>query len=476
MSRPSRQYSSHPPRFIQQYERSLIPTGTSTGLPLTAQRIRRVETTLMDVLERWDYRELIPPTFEYLDVLSAGLEPEVLENCYKFPDRTTGRILLLRPDVTAQIARMVSMGMLGWDFPLRLCYRTTVFRHEPEHAGRDREVFQVGAELIGVDDVTTDGEVLSLLIECLQGLGLTAFKIALGHVGFFKGLLSQTGMTLEGRKRAEHAAARKDIPRLEEILASENVSKKKGARLLETLGLYGQEDVLERGEVLAGGHPELVQALDRLRRVYRLLVDTGMKECVVLDLGEFRGFDYYDGIAFDVFAEGVGHEVGGGGRYNHLISRFGKTIPSTGFGFDVDRLFQALEPIAEDDLPPSPGCLLVSSDKDIPRMFQVARWLRQGGVRVVYGKSGSRSTPASVRAMLKEAQSLAVSVSVILGDSTAASDEALVFHCSPAAHPTSRALKREANVPTTKRGKGTVRPHNVKVQDLRAWLKRNSSL
>lgn len=474
MSRPSRQYSSHPPRFIQKHERSLIPIGTSTGLPLTAQRIRRVEKTLIDVLERWDYRELIPPTFEYLDVLAAGLEPEVLENCYKFPDRTTGRILLLRPDVTAQIARMVSMGMLGWDFPLRLSYRTTVFRYEPEHAGRDREVFQVGAELIGVDDVVTDGEVLSLLIECLQGLGLTSFKISLGHVGFFKGLLSQTGMSLEGRKRAEHAAARKDIPRLEEILASEKVAKKKGEGIRETLGLYGQEEVLKRGEVLAGSHPELVQALDRLRKVYRLLVDTGMKEFLVLDLGEFRGFDYYDGIAFDVFADGVGHELGGGGRYNHLISRFGKSIPSTGFGFDIDRLFQALEPVAEDELLPQKRCLLAASKRDAPRMFQVAQWLRQAGFRVVRGKVGPLPKQASAGAILEEARSLAVSSVVILGDSTVAPDEALVFNCADAQQSMPGTAKRNARVPSTVQRKKRSRPQMVKIKDLRAWLKRAS--
>ena len=133
----------------------------------------------------------------------AGLEPELIEKCYKFADRTTGRILLLRPDVTAQIARIVAMGMVGPSVPLRLCYRTTVFRHEPEHAGREREIFQVGAELIGVDDVAADGEILALMIECLKQLGLQSFKIALGHVGFFKALLARSGMSPDGQKRAE---------------------------------------------------------------------------------------------------------------------------------------------------------------------------------------------------------------------------------------------------------------------------------
>ena len=123
---------------MHRQDRSLIPAGMTTILPRTAERVRRLEEIVLGRLGRWGYREIIPPAFEYLDVLSAGLEPELIEKCYKFADPTTGRILLLRPDVTAQIARIVAMGIVDSELPLRLCYRTTVFRHEPEHAGRER--------------------------------------------------------------------------------------------------------------------------------------------------------------------------------------------------------------------------------------------------------------------------------------------------------------------------------------------------
>src|SRR5918996_397271 len=222
MPRPSsfRQFRTlrSPVPSILKLERSLIPVGMATILPQTAQRVRRLEDVLLRTLGHWGYQEIIPPTFEYLDVLSAGLEPDLIEKCYKFSDRTTGRILLLRPDVTAQIARIVAMGMVGTRLPLRLCYRTTVFRYEPEHAGREQEIFQVGAELIGADDVATDAEIIGLMVDCLRQLGLPSFRISLGHVGFFKGLLARSGLSAEGQKRAEQAAARKDIPRLEEIL------------------------------------------------------------------------------------------------------------------------------------------------------------------------------------------------------------------------------------------------------------------
>lgn len=407
------------------HERSLVPVGISTILPHTAQRIRRLEETLLTSLGRWGYQEIIPPTFEYLDVLSAGLEPEVIEKCYKFADRTTGRILLLRPDVTAQIARIVAMGMVPSRLPLRLCYRTTVFRHEPEHAGREREIFQVGAELIGVDEVAMDGEIIALMIECLRQLGLSAFTISLGHVGFYKALLARSGMSAEGQKRAEQAAARKDLPHLEDILAEEGVPKKDAKAILEAPGLYGREEVLDRGRMLAGRDRELRAALERLTRVYRLLTSSGLQEYLVLDLGEFRGFDYYDGVVFDVFADGIGYELGGGGRYNHLIGRFGRDLPSTGFAFDVDRLFRAMERV-DDGLPRPPADVLLSATaRHAGQLFRVAQTLRDVGVRVVQ-EALRVAGPAAIQTALEEGRQMAVPLVVLLGVPGVALDEALM--------------------------------------------------
>jgi len=324
-------------------ERSLVPVGMATILPHAAKQVRRLEEQLLGQINRWGYDEIILPTFEYLDVLAPGLEPELIEHCYQFVDRTTGRTLLLRPDATAQIARTVAMGLTGATLPLRLSYRTSVFRYEQEHAGRGREIFQVGAELIGLDDVTSDSEVIGLMIECLRTIGLQSFKVSLGHVGFIKGLLMQSGLSSQGQKLAEQAAARKDLPRLEEILAGEQISRTAARAVREAPELYGQEEVLARGRVLAAGDPALVAPLERLARVYQLLCAAGYRDLLLLDLGEFRGFDYYDGVVFDVFGEGMGAELGGGGRYDHLIGRFGRPLPSTGFGLDVDRLFRTIE-------------------------------------------------------------------------------------------------------------------------------------
>ena len=423
MSRPK-------PKFMVRSEsqgRSLVPVGMATILPHTAQRVRHLEHGVLTTLGRWGYREIIPPTFEYLDVLSEGLEPNLLEKSYKFADRTTGRMLLLRPDVTAQIARMVAMGMLGSTVPMRLSYRTTVFRHEPEHAGREREIFQVGAELIGQDDVATDGEIIALLMDCLSQIGLKDFKISLGHVGFFTALLARSGMSPEGQKRAEQAAARKDLPYLEQILTQERVPASVGRAILEAPGLYGREEVLERGRALAGRDSAQRSALDRLSQLYRFLSASGLGDHLLLDLGEFRGFDYYDGVVFDVFAASLGCELGGGGRYNHLIARFGRDLPSTGFALDVNRLFRALEPTMTGR--PRGGfngvvdMVVCAPGQHNEQLLPVAQRLRQAGrrvIQVVLSRDPHRHA-------LEQARRVGASVAVIVGLSSLDADEALVL-------------------------------------------------
>jgi ATP phosphoribosyltransferase regulatory subunit len=372
----------NPGHVLSSRERSLVPVGMATILPHAARQVRRIEARLLEQIASWGYDEIILPTFEYLDVLAPGLEAELLETCYQFIDRTTGRTLLLRPDATAQVARTIGMGLTGDAIPQRLSYRTSVFRYEPEHAGRGREIFQVGAELIGVSDVTGDYEIITLLIECLEAIGLRSFTIALGHVGFIKGLLARSGLSPQGQKRAEQAAARKDLPRLEELLASERIGRSTAKAIREAPELTGQDDVLARGRALAGGDAALMAPLERLAQLYDLLCDAGHRERLLLDLGEFRGFEYYDGVVFDVFASGVGAELGGGGRYDHLIGRFGRDLPSTGFALDVDHLFRAVER-------PDPGIeshrldyVVAGPRRSARAVIEFAKTLRKGRRRV----------------------------------------------------------------------------------------------
>ena len=405
--------------------RSLIPIGMATLLPDAAQRVRHLERVVFDGFAQWNYREIIPPTFEYLDVLSAGLPVEILEKCYKVADWATGRIFVLRPDVTAQIAKIVAMGLVGQSLPLRLSYRSTVFRYEPEHAGREREVLQLGVELIGADEAWMDAEILLLLIESLKAVGLTDFNVSLGHVGFYQSLLAQAGLSERGCKQAELAAAHKDLPKLEQLLKSERVPSRQSRSILDALEQYGREEVLEWGRAVAGRNPRLLKPIERLTSVYALLDAAGVKDHLLLDLGEFRGFDYYDGIVFDVFSTNVGCELGGGGRYNHLIGRFGRDLPSTGFALDIDRLFNALGGGGQERVLEEQRVLVAAPASQFRQAFRVSQLLRSHGL-VACCESVRRWDAAHFRTIRKHARDSNMSWVVLVGPSSVSSEEALV--------------------------------------------------
>ena len=190
-------------------------------------------------------------------------------------------------------------------------------------------------------------------------------------------------MSAQGQKQAEIAAARKDLPNLEGILKSERVPSTLARAILEAPGRYGREEVLEWGRKVAGRDQRLVKPIERLTQVYRLLEATGIQDHLLLDLGEFRGFDYYDGLVFDVFSGKVGCELGGGGRYNHLIGRFGRDLPSTGFALDIDRIFHALDHVKNASNFSLSSVLLMSPLSRYGSAFKVAQFLRSQGITVL---------------------------------------------------------------------------------------------
>lgn len=309
-------------------------------MPVAAEEKRAVEELVFAVFTERGYCEIIPPTFEYLDVLAPGLDAELIEKSYKVVDRATGRILVMRPDVTAQIARMVAMGMVDQPLPLRLCYSTNVFRYEPEHAGRDREIFQIGVELIGPKGTAADVEPIMVAAECLRRLGITAFTIAIGQGAFFNALLRRTGVSESVQRSLREAAARKDVPRMESLLGNAGVRGRAAKALLAVPELFGGYETLEEAARLAPRSEDCRRSLARLREVWERMTAAGLGDHLLLDMGEIRRMEYYTGLVFDIYADGLGAEVGGGGRYDHLIGRFGREVPSTGFAFDLDRLLQ----------------------------------------------------------------------------------------------------------------------------------------
>lgn len=283
----------------------------------------------MAVLERAGYEELIPPTFEYEDTFLRAGGPGVAERLVRFPDRD-GRILALRYDFTASLARVAATTFSATAGPLRLSYSGMVYRQEPERGGRPREMLQVGAELLGQNDLKADIETVRLALSLLQAAGLRDFQLNLGHVGVLAAGLAAIDEPL--RADVRRWIDRKDRGSLSRALANFTGD----ACTLTTLPfVIGRRDALEEA---AGRAPQASQAGLQHLLALDAALSAGERAHLVYDLGEVRGLDYYTGIHFELYLAGARRAVGAGGRYDDLMARFGRPMPAVGMSLDLDAL------------------------------------------------------------------------------------------------------------------------------------------
>ena len=314
-----------------------LPEGVRDHLPGEAAALHAVRRTLLEALDGHAYQRVVTPSMEYLDVLLRGTEWRE-DRIFKLVEPDTGLVVALRPDITPQIARMVATALRDADPPLRLCYAGAVFRMQPRNSGARRELYQVGAECLGVPGAEGDAEALSLLAELLSQVGLSAFTLDVGHATFLREALRKAFARPEERVDAEGALARKDAQAVASLALNVPVPLRP---LIEALpSLYGDQGVTDRARSLTQDDV-LRDALDEVDAVGEALKARGFGEHLTIDLGEVRGLRYHSGVVFQAFIAGPGRPLGGGGRYDGLTARFGRPMQATGFALDVGAVMEA---------------------------------------------------------------------------------------------------------------------------------------
>lgn len=363
----------------------MIPTAIPKGVrglsPPEAARLRWVEKTLLSVFHRWGFREILTPTFEYLEVFAHGTGDGDQGKTFKFVDRQTGLLLALRSDLTPQVARMVAATMQHHPLPLRLAYSASVFRHEEPQGGRQREFFQAGVELVGLDRPEADAEMISMAVEGCREFGLQRFQIDVGQVEYLRGMLNALNPSLPLRRKILSTLRRKDAVELELTLSPLPAENRLKEGILNLTTLYGREAVLEKAQSWAVTEQSRL-ALENLIQVYEILKTYGLAEHIIIDLGETYAFDYHTGVVFQVFTESLGSPIGGGGRYDNLIGHFGYPCPATGFAFELEKVLASLE--VEEILPTDqgPDFLIIDFNPDKRQALQLAQTLRSQGYAV----------------------------------------------------------------------------------------------
>ena len=299
-----------------------------------------LQQTIHDTLKSYGYEDIQTPTFEFFDIFSKEHGSVASNNMYKFFDRE-GYTLVLRPDMTPAIARAVSKYYMDEDMPVRFCYMGETFVNHAEHQGKLKEITQIGAELVGDNKSDADAEILAMTIDSVLKCGLEDFRLDIGHVDYFHGLMEASGLNDEQIEELMQLLENKNFFGVEELITSCNVPEGVKEIFTNLPELSGSIEVITKARGLFTNE-KINNALDRLEKVYKILEYYGFEKYVSFDLGTIANFDYYTGIIFKVYTYGTGNPIARGGRYDNLLRQFGKDAASIGFAIDLDQLLIVL--------------------------------------------------------------------------------------------------------------------------------------
>ncbi|MBT2727506.1 ATP phosphoribosyltransferase regulatory subunit [Bacillus sp. ISL-75] len=351
------------------------PLGMRDTLPELYEKKHRVRTLMEDTIKLWGCQFIETPTLEYYETVGTASAIQDAQ-LFRLLDKE-GHTLVLRPDMTAPIARVAASKLLQDDMPLRLAYSANVFRAQQREGGRPAEFEQIGVECLNDETVSCDGEVISLLISSLKKAGLSEFQVSIGHIGFAQELFLQILGTDERADSLRRFLYEKNYVGYREHVNSLSLSSIDKQRLLQFLDLRGGVEIIGTALDLIENEKGK-QAILQLKELWDCINDYGVQDQVKFDLTIVSHMSYYSGILFEVYAGKVGFPIGNGGRYS-LIEKFGKKASATGFGVHLDRLLEAL---GSYDIENTVTCIFFSQERR-REAFQLAEKMHQQGKRTV---------------------------------------------------------------------------------------------
>lgn len=295
---------------------------------------------LVQTLNLYGYEDIQTPSFEFFDIFASERGTVSSRNMYKMIDRD-GETLVLRPDITPSIARVVAKYFKDENIPLRFSYCGNVYINNSGLMGKMKETTQIGAELVMEPGIEGDAEMIALAVNCLLESGLEDFQIDIGHVGYFHALTSQIGLDKEQTSALKQLIESKNYFAVEDYIDSLQIDSDACESLKQLPGLFGHEDPVARAREMTSCK-EALEVLDYLESLQAMVGLYGYSRYVTIDLGMLSEYDYYTGIIFRGYTYGTGDPIVRGGRYDRLISQFGKDAASVGFAIVLDELLLAL--------------------------------------------------------------------------------------------------------------------------------------
>ena len=348
----------------------LLPEYLADALPAEALALESARRRLLDHFRGRGYQLVMPPTLEYLESLPTGAGQDLKLKTFKLVDQLSGRTLGVRADITPQVAR-IDAHLLNHAGVTRLCYCGSVVHTLPASVVASREPFQVGAELYGYAGIAADLEIVRLMASALDGIGVPAARIDLGHVGIFRALAEAAGLAPEAEDTLLGLLQKKDVPGLEEACAG--LADPYRSAFLRLPELYGGTDTLARAAAQLPAVPAIASALAALSH----LVQGAPELAFSMDLADLRGYHYHNGVVFAAYGKGYPAALAQGGRYDGAGRAFGRARPATGFSLDLREVVR-LAPQAA-----GPGAVLAPHGEGDGELARAVAALRAQGEAVV---------------------------------------------------------------------------------------------
>ena len=363
------------------------PRGTRDFLFEEMEERKKAESTLRYIFENYGYREIKTPLFEELKLFTTKSGEEIVDQLYNFKDKSA-RELTLRPEITAPVARLYLNELEKTATkPIKLYYYGSCFRYERPQKGRFRQFWQFGCELIGAKSPQGEAEVIAMCSDSIEALGITGADVNINHLGIIRGLFKHFEVDTETQRELMVVIDKGDKDLLKESLSGDNPiisNDELNQILLKLIDLVGDKSILEDVNELIKDYEEPQEAFEQLKDLVDLLESFDMDN-YTLNLGVARGLDYYTGIVFEIYVEGLGaqKQVCGGGTYSLIKVFGGQEVESTGFALGFDRLMNAIEELTEKEEAKSHLDVYVAPISADVRLkaYEITQTLRRAGFR-----------------------------------------------------------------------------------------------
>ena len=366
-------------------KRWLLPEGVDEILPPRAILLEQMCRKLIDLFSSWGYEFVIPPMMEYLESLLTATGEDLDLQTYKITDQLSGRLMGIRADITPQVAR-IDAHLLKRNIPTRLCYLGSVLHSRTNNSGDSRSPLQLGAELFGHEGVSSDIEIVKLMLATLDAVRISNICLDVGHIGIFRSLISKSQLNSMQESEVFEIVKRKAKDELKIFYKKLKINDDSSKAMLDLIDLHGDAGILDDAiHAFDKLSPDIRKYINEVKTLTDSIIDK-FDVSINIDLSELRGYNYHTGMIYTAFVPNEGKGIAFGGRYDDIGSAFGKARPATGFSTDMKQLLE-LQNISED----TPDKIFAPVDDNDSLQKKITE-LREQGKIVIQELEGQNAT------------------------------------------------------------------------------------